>query len=81
MLPNVTTALHIYVSLPESLASGDCTFKVLKQVKNYYRSIVIQDGLNGFATPNINCGLAQKIYFFSIINAVSDKKARKSFVE
>jgi hypothetical protein len=51
------------------------------QVKNYHRSTVIQDSLNGFATPNINCGLARKIDFFSIMNAVSDKRARKSFVE
>jgi hypothetical protein len=49
MFPNITIALSIFVSLPASMASGECTFSVLKQV-NYYRSTMEQDLLNGFAT-------------------------------
>jgi hypothetical protein len=38
VFPNITIALHILISLPSSVASGECTFNVLKQVKKYYLS-------------------------------------------
>jgi hypothetical protein len=38
--PNVTIAFHISLSLLALVASGECAFNVLKQVKNYYRSTV-----------------------------------------
>jgi hypothetical protein len=50
VFPNVTTTLRIFVSLPASVASGKCTFNVLKQVQNHYRSAVGQDHLTGSAT-------------------------------
>jgi hypothetical protein len=34
--PNITIALLIFVSLPASVASGERTFNVLKQVNKYY---------------------------------------------
>jgi hypothetical protein len=45
------------------MASGESTFRVLKQVKKYYRSTVGQDRLNGFARPNINYDLARQLDF------------------
>jgi hypothetical protein len=38
ILPNITIALRIFVSLPASAASGKRTFNMLKKAKNYYRS-------------------------------------------
>jgi hypothetical protein len=67
---NITIALH---GLPVSMTSGECSFSVLKQVKNYYHSYVGQDCLNGFSMLNINYDLAQKLNFSSIINAFSEK--------
>jgi hypothetical protein len=55
MFPNSTVALCIFVSLPESAASGEYAFNVLKQVRKYRRSNMGQDRLNGFAMLNINC--------------------------
>jgi hypothetical protein len=40
-----------------------------------------QDRLNGFAMLNNNCDLTQKLGFSSIINAFSEKGARKVFVK
>jgi hypothetical protein len=67
--------------LPVSVASGESTFNVLEQVKKYYRSTTGQDRLNGFATLNINCDLAQKLEFSSTVNSFLDKKARIAFVK
>jgi hypothetical protein len=47
--------MQIFVSLSASVASGEHTFSVLKQVKNYCGSAVGQDNLNGFAMLSINC--------------------------
>jgi hypothetical protein len=80
MFPNITTALLIFVTFSASVASGEGTFSVLKRLKKYYRSTMGQDPLNGFATLNIDCDLVPKLDIQSIINAFSDKRARKAFV-
>lgn len=56
--PNVTISLHIYISLLASVASGEHTFNVLRQVNKYGHSTMGQDRLNAFAMLNINCNLA-----------------------
>jgi hypothetical protein len=78
---NITIVLHIFVNLLASVASDKCTFNVLKQVKNYYCSTMGQDVLNGFVMINVNCDLARKLDFSSIMNAFSEKMTRKAFVK
>jgi hypothetical protein len=51
--PSITIALRIFVSLPVTVASRERTFNMLKQLKNYYRSAMTQDRLNGSATLDI----------------------------
>jgi hypothetical protein len=89
--PTITTALRIFVSWPASVASGERTFNVLKQVKNYYRSTMGQDRLNGFkrwfqmvsnATLSINCDLAVGSLFndalsVTILYSVDDRMISK----
>jgi hypothetical protein len=72
VIPNITIILHISVSLSATVASGEYTFNMLKHVKNYCRSTMRQDFLNGFATRNLNCDLVQKLDFL-IINSFSRK--------
>jgi hypothetical protein len=61
VLPDITIAVRVFVSLPEaSKASGERTFSVLTQVKNYCRSTMGQDCLTGFATLNINLPLHER---------------------
>jgi hypothetical protein len=80
VFPNITIALHIFISLPLSVASGECTFNVLKQVKKYYLSAMRQDRLNGVAVLNISCDLAWKLDFPLIMNLFSEKNARNFLV-
>jgi hypothetical protein len=81
MFPNITIALRIFICLPALVASGERAFSVLKQVKNYCSSTMEQDLSNGFATLSINCDLARMLDCSSIINAFSEKWARKVFVK
>jgi hypothetical protein len=69
---NISIALRIFISLPSSVSSCERTFNMLKQVKNYYRSIMGQYRANGFATLKIDCS--------SIIDAFSEKKPRKGLL-
>jgi hypothetical protein len=80
--PTITTALRIFVSWPASVASGERTFNVLKRVKNYHRSTMGQDRLNGFATLSINCDLAVGSLFndalsVTILYSVDDRMISK----
>lgn len=78
VFPNVTIALRIFLCLPASVASGERSFNVLKQVKNYHRSTMGQERLNGLAMLNINCDIARKLDFSAVISAFAHKKARKA---
>jgi hypothetical protein len=50
VFPNITVmALRIFVRLPASVASGEGSSSVLKQVKNYCLSATGQHFLIGFA--------------------------------
>ena len=62
------------------MTSGECTFNVLKQVKNDHRSTMGQGRLNGLAMLNINYDIARRLDFTSLIDAFAQKKARKAFI-
>lgn len=81
VFPNVTISLRIFLSLPVSVASGERTFSVLKRVKNYHRSSMGQQRLNGLAMLNINCDIARKMDFKTVISAFAEKKARKVLIK
>jgi hypothetical protein len=74
MFPSIAIALRIFLSLRASVASGEQGLLPFNYGTYSNRSF-------GFATLNINCYLARKIDFSSIINAFSDKKARRAFVK
>ena len=80
MFPNTIIALHIFVSLPASLTSGEHIFNVLNQVKNYHCSTMGQGSLNGRAMLNINYKIARRLDFISLIDAIAQKKARKAYI-
>lgn len=55
--------LYCVFFFPAPENSGEHTFNVLKQVKNYFGSTIGQDRLNGFATLNIKYDLARQLQF------------------
>ena len=77
LFPNVLTALRIFLTLPATVASNERSFSVLKRIKNYLRSNMVQERLNGLAMLNINSDKARELDFTSMIEVFANKKARK----
>ena len=48
--PNVSIAYRIRLTVPETVASAERNFSKLKLLKNYLRSTMLQDRLNGLAS-------------------------------
>jgi len=47
--PNVSIAYRILLTIPVTVASAERSFSKLKLLKNYLRSTMLQDRLNGLA--------------------------------
>lgn len=52
--PNLCICLKKFLTLPVTVASGERTFSKLKLIKNYLRSTMSQERLNGLAIISIN---------------------------
>jgi hypothetical protein len=52
--PNIHTLLKIFATLPVSTATAERTFSVLKYLKSYLRSTMLEDRLNGLALAYIH---------------------------
>ncbi|CAM5171062.1 unnamed protein product [Natator depressus] len=57
--PNIFIALHILLTLPVSVASGERSFSKLKLIKTYLRSTMVQERLVGLATMSIEHEIAE----------------------
>lgn len=75
--PNIYTAIHIFLTIPVSNASGERSFSILKLVKTYLRNSLGNNNLTSLALLSIEEELLQKINTDSIINEFLDSKARK----
>jgi len=76
--PNIAIALRIFLTLPVSVAEAERSFSVLKRIKNYLRSTMLQDRVNGLATLNINCDIARNVDYSELISSFAALKARKA---
>lgn len=80
VFPNVLIALRIFLSLPATVASNERSFSVLKRIKSYFRSTMVQERLNGLAILNINSDKAKLLDFSGVIDEFAQRKARKAFL-
>lgn len=76
--PNIAIALRIFLTLPVSIAEAERSFSVLKRIKNYSRSTMLQDRVNGLATLNINWDIARNLDYSELISSFAALKARKA---
>jgi hypothetical protein len=65
--PNVVIAYRILFTMPVTVASAERSFSKLKLLKNYLRSVMSQERLNGLATLCIEKQLLDDIDIDSII--------------
>ncbi|KAE8773641.1 hAT family dimerization domain containing protein [Hordeum vulgare] len=75
--PNISIAYRILFTIPVTVASAERNFSKLKLLKNYLRSAMSQERLNGLATICIEKDLLDKVNVDTIINDFSSKNARR----
>lgn len=76
-VPNVVTALRIFLTLPVTVASNERAFSKLKLIKNYLRSSVGQERLTNLSIISIENAIAKNINFDDVIAKFSNVKCRR----
>jgi hypothetical protein len=77
--PNVSIAYRILLTVPVTVASAERSFSKLKLLKNYLRSTMLQQRLNGLAMCSIEKDILNNINLDSVINDFASRNARRSF--
>jgi hypothetical protein len=75
---NVVIAYRILFTMPVTLASAERSFSKLKLLKNYLRSVMSQERLNGLATLCIKKQLLDDIDTDSIITDFASRSVRRN---
>ncbi|CAO2821129.1 unnamed protein product [Amaranthus hypochondriacus] len=75
--PNVSIAYRILLTMPVTVASAERSFSKLKLLKNYLRSSMSQERLNGLATLCIEKNMLEHIDVETIISDFASRNARR----
>jgi hypothetical protein len=78
--PNASIAYRILFTVLVTVASVERSFSKLNLLKNYLRSPMTQERLNGLATLCIEKKLLDEIDIKSIIDIFVSKNVRRNFV-
>ena len=76
--PNVVIAYRILFTMPVTVASAERSFSKLKLLKNYLRSVMSQERLNGLTTLCIEKQLVDDIDIDSIITDFTFRSVRRN---
>ncbi|KAI4983995.1 hypothetical protein ZWY2020_040785 [Hordeum vulgare] len=77
--PNISIAYRILFTMPVTVASAERSFSKLKLLKNYLRSTMSQERLNGLATFCIEKKMLDEIDIDTIISDFASKNVRRNF--
>ena len=75
--PNVLIAYQILFTVPMTVASAERSFSKLKLLKNYLRSTMSQERLNGLATLCIEKDKLDEINVDAIIDDFASRSVRR----
>ena len=75
--PNAYIAFRIMLTIPISVASAERSFSKLKLIKNYLRSTMSQERLNGLAMLSIEKEMLEELDYKSLIKNFASQRARK----
>ena len=75
--PNVHIALRIYLSIVGSNCEGERSFSVLKRIKDYQRSTMVQSRLSALSLLAIKSEMTRSLSIDDIISSFAIKKIRK----
>jgi hypothetical protein len=77
--PNVSIAYRILFTIPVTVASAERSFSKLKLLRNYLRSTMTQERLNGLAILCIEKNLLDEIDLNGIIDDFVSQNVRRNF--
>jgi hypothetical protein len=77
--PNISIAYRLLFTMPMTVASAERSFSKLKLLKNYLRSVMSQERLNGLATLCIEKKLVDEIDIDSIVSDFASRNWRRKF--
>jgi hypothetical protein len=75
--PNVSIAYRILLTVPVTVASAERSFSKLKLLKNYLRSTMSQERLNGLAMCTIERGILDSIDLSTVLDDFASRNARR----
>ncbi|VYS52157.1 unnamed protein product [Arabidopsis thaliana] len=75
--PNTWISFRILLTIPVSVASAERSFSKLKLIKNYLRSTMSQDRLNGLAILSIERAMLEKIDYATVMDDFAGKNASR----
>ncbi|KAL4143365.1 hypothetical protein QTP88_005703 [Uroleucon formosanum] len=78
--PNVEIVLRIFCCMASSNASGERSFSVLKRIKNYLRSALVDEKMSSLSILNIESDILQQIDWSDIIHKFAVLKSRKKLI-
>ena len=76
--PNISVAYRILLTVPVTVASAERSFSKLKLLKNYLRSTMSQERLNGLAMCTIEKDILDTIDLDTVIDDFTSRNARRS---
>jgi hypothetical protein len=76
--PTISAMLQIFATLPVTTATGGKSFSALKYLKNYLRSTMTEDRLNGLAHLYINRDI--ELEYGKVIEEFGTRNRRLAFV-
>jgi hypothetical protein len=77
--PNVSIAYWILLTIPVTVALAERSFFKLKLLKNYLRSTMSQERLNGLATCSIEKDILANIDLNIVLNDFASRNAGRSY--
>jgi hypothetical protein len=78
--PNVLVAYRILLTVPVTVASAERSFSKLKLLKNYLRSTMSQERLNGLAMCTIEKDILDTIDLNIVLDDFCIKKCSKKYL-
>jgi len=76
--PNISVAYRILLTVPVTVASAERSFSKLKLLKNYLRSTMSQERLNGLAMCTIEKDILDTIDLDTVIDDFASRNVRRS---
>ncbi|CAG9818194.1 unnamed protein product [Phaedon cochleariae] len=67
LFPNINILLELFCCLSVSVASSERSFSTLRRLKNWIRSRMVQDCLNGLVLMHIHRGICSRLNVDDII--------------